>query len=146
MSLSKNQVQYILAKFDAGVPTHRIPMGFQSAHLPSADIDTVEQCLRENGRLQSNHYRAGYYAAIWANQPPPPPPPGGVGRGSNNPPGPANQRPSTATPNPSAQTSAGATNDLVVAAAAANLGPPSNGTLRRTTSPFPPTDLGNRRR
>lgn len=145
MSLSKNQVQYILAKFDAGVPTHRIPMGFQSAHLPSADIDTVEQCLRENGRLQSNHYRAGYYAAIWANQPPPPPP-GGVGRGSNNPPGPANQRPSAATPNPSAQTSAAATNDLVVAAAAANLGPPSNGTLRRTTSPFPPTDLGNRRR
>lgn len=145
MSLSKRQVQYILDKFDAGVPTHRIPMGFQSAHLPSADIDTIEQCLRENGRLQSNHYQAGYYAAIWANQPPPPP--GGVGRGSNNPPGPANQRPSTATPNPSAQTSAAATNNLVVGGgAAANLGPPSNGTLRRTTSSFPPTDLGNRRR
>lgn len=145
MSLSKRQVQYILDKFDAGVPTHRIPMGFQSAHLPSADIDTVEQCLRENGRLQSNHYQAGYYAAIWANQPPPPPS-GGVGRGSNNPPGPANQGPSTATPNPSAQTSAAATNNLVVGAAAANLGPPSNGTLRRTNSSFPPTDLGNRRR
>lgn len=50
--LSKSNVEYILAKFDAGVPSHRIVIGLQyRAFLPSIDVATIEQCLFDNGRL-----------------------------------------------------------------------------------------------
>lgn len=53
MSLtSHTHVQYVLAKFDAGVPPHRILMGLQlRASIPLINVETIEQCLRENGRL-----------------------------------------------------------------------------------------------
>lgn len=121
MSLSISNVQYVLAQFDAGVPPHRILIGLQyRAFLPSATVGTIERCLCENGR-RLQHHQADYAAPPRANQPL------GVGRGSNHPPGPANQRPFAATPNPFAQTSAAAAtnNNNNLAAIAANRGRPT---------------------
>lgn len=52
MHLNTSDVEYILAKFDAGVPPHRIVIGLQyRAFLPSINVATIEQCLHDNGRL-----------------------------------------------------------------------------------------------
>lgn len=59
MHLSTSNVQYILAKFDAGVPPHRIVIGLHyRAFLPSIDVATIEQCLYDNGRLMKTHHAA----------------------------------------------------------------------------------------
>lgn len=59
MHLSTSNVEYILAKFDAGVPSHRIVIGLQyRAFLPSIDVATIEQCLYDNGRLMKTHQAA----------------------------------------------------------------------------------------
>lgn len=60
MHLNTSDVQYILAKFDAGVPPHRILIGLQyRAFLPTAiDIATIENCLYDNGRLMKIHQAA----------------------------------------------------------------------------------------
>lgn len=59
MHLSTSNVQYILAKFDAGVPPHRILIGLQDrAFLPNTDVATIEQCLYDNGRLMKPHQAA----------------------------------------------------------------------------------------
>lgn len=57
--------QYILAKFDVGVPPHRIVVGLQyrdrGAILPttsSIDIATIEKCLYDNGRFMKIHHQA----------------------------------------------------------------------------------------
>lgn len=39
------------SNFDAGVPPHRIVIGFQyRAFLPNIDVRTTDQCLYDNGR------------------------------------------------------------------------------------------------
>lgn len=59
MHLNTSNVQYILAKFDAGVPPHRIVIGLQyHAFLPSIDVATIERCLYDNGRLMKTHQAA----------------------------------------------------------------------------------------
>ena len=53
MSLNRENVQYILARFDAGIPPLQILNELQYlAYLPWINIGTVERCLCKNGRLQ----------------------------------------------------------------------------------------------
>lgn len=66
MSLSRDNIQYILARFSAGIPSRQILNELQyRAYLPWINIVMVERCLRENGCLQelsatsANHGEAG---------------------------------------------------------------------------------------
>lgn len=53
MSLNTDHVQYILARFSAGIPPRQILDELQyRAYLPWINITTVERYLCENGRLQ----------------------------------------------------------------------------------------------
>lgn len=53
MSLNRENVQYILARFGAGIPPRQILNELQyRAYLPWITIGTVERCIRENGRRQ----------------------------------------------------------------------------------------------
>lgn len=62
MSLNRAHIQYILNQFDAGASPHRILDCLQnSAFLTRLTLATVEQCLRENGRLTYN--RSGHHEA-----------------------------------------------------------------------------------
>lgn len=62
MSLNRAHIQYILNQFDAGASPHRILDCLQnSAFLPWLKLATVEQCLRENGRI--TYYRPGDHGA-----------------------------------------------------------------------------------
>lgn len=55
MSFNKTHVQYILARFDAGVSTSQILIQLQSRYLfTSINIAMVEQCLHDNGRSPNN--------------------------------------------------------------------------------------------
>lgn len=59
MPFNKSHVQYVLAEFDAGIPPQQILFGLQyRAFLPSINIATIEQCLRDNGR-ELNDQQAG---------------------------------------------------------------------------------------
>lgn len=62
MSLNRAHIQYVLNQFDAGASPHRILDCLQnSAFLPCLTLATVEQCLRENGRITYN--RSGHHEA-----------------------------------------------------------------------------------
>lgn len=62
MSLNRAHIQYVLNQFDAGASPHRILDCLQkSAFLPGLKLATVEQCLRENGRITYN--RSGHHEA-----------------------------------------------------------------------------------
>lgn len=51
MSLNRENVQYILARFDVGIPPLQILNELQYlAYLPWINVTTVERCLCENGR------------------------------------------------------------------------------------------------
>lgn len=59
MSLNRAHIQYVLNQFDAGASPHRILDRLQnSAFLPWLKLATVEQCLRENGRI--TYYGPGH--------------------------------------------------------------------------------------
>lgn len=62
MSLNRAHIQYVLNQFDAGASPHRILDCLQkSAFLSWLKLATVEQCLRENGRITYN--RSGHHKA-----------------------------------------------------------------------------------
>lgn len=65
MSLNRAHIQYVLNQFDAGASPQRILDRLQnSAFLPWLKLATVEQCLRENGRIpyyQPSHHEAQGY-------------------------------------------------------------------------------------
>lgn len=51
-TLNKSHVQYVLARFDNGVPPYRILIGLQYRDfLPSISVATIERCLLDNGRV-----------------------------------------------------------------------------------------------
>lgn len=71
MRFNKSHVKEVLHQFDAGLSPHEILHDLQSRdYLPSVTVATIEQCIRDNGRVLPTHEQIGHmHATGQENQP-----------------------------------------------------------------------------